>query len=429
MKDSTLLLFTKQFPYGPQETYLFNELPYLINEFKKVVIIPYDEFSYLPEQNRIKDIPEIEIFCINNNINKLNVFQKLKREFATWYIMLFEILKGREALNHLKYSKRTLSHLRHSFTSAKKLNDYIIKNNFKNILFYNYWLHGGVVISSIFNKFISKKSYPIISRAHAYDVYHKDWYTLYPTSKFLFLGFETWKVVQTDLIFPISTHAYNHFIKLFPKFKSKFKIARLGVMAPSKINEVKLSNNTAPYVFVSCSYIDERKRIYRIPELLAMLDVEVKWIHFGPGSITDVEKLQKEIDKFNLGNSCTLAGLTPNSEVINFYKNNKVDLIINLSQIEGIPVSLMEAASFGIPMVATKTVGNPEIVSNENGFLIEVDFDTPALADQLNIYFNDKEEIESKKRAAKATFLKHYDASKNYPDFIKEIKNYANEYE
>jgi hypothetical protein len=47
----------------------------------------------------------------------------------------------------------------------------------------------------------------------------------------------------------------------------------------------------------------------------------------------------------------------------------------------------------------------------------------------LNIYFNDKEEIESKKRAAKATFLKHYDASKNYPDFIKEIKNYANEYE
>jgi hypothetical protein len=281
LKDSILFLFTKQFPYGHQETYLFNELPFLIKEFKKVIIIPYDEFSYLPNQNRIQDIPGIEIFCINNNINKLSVFQKIKREFVTWYIMLFEIVKGREFFNHIKYNKRVFSQLRYSYACANNLSDYIKKNKFTNILFYNYWLHGGVVISSIFNKFANKNKYPIVSRAHAYDVYHKDWYTIYPTSKYLFLGFETWKVVQTDLIFPISTHAYNHFIKLFPTFKAKFKIARLGVIAPLEINDHKQKDNFNQYVFVSCSNIDENKRIIyfevsRLFEDWNLKDIQIK---------------------------------------------------------------------------------------------------------------------------------------------------------
>jgi len=47
---------------------------------------------------------------------------------------------------------------------------------------------------------------------------------------------------------------------------------------------------------------------------------------------------------------------------------------MNLSETEGIPVSIMEAQSAGVPILATNLGGTSEIVNNENGFLVEKDF-------------------------------------------------------
>ncbi|MDF2452215.1 MAG: hypothetical protein K0S26_1719 [Bacteroidota bacterium] len=421
MDKQTLFLFTKKFPFGHQETYLFNELPYLVKAFEKVVLIPYDEFEYLPEHNRIKEEGNLEILRVNKLHPKLSVAQKISREKAIMRIMLFEFFKGRESRNHFKYRKRNLSQLRHSYSNAISIKEFISHGSRKNILLYNYWLHGGVIISGMLNELMNSK-YPVVSRAHAYDVYHKDWYKLYPSSQYLFLGFETWKVYHTDKVYPISTHALEHFRRLFPDLKEKFVVSRLGVREQGPL---KVLANTDVVTVVSCSNIDENKRIYRIPEILSLLNRKVKWVHFGKGKEQDIEKVQQQIEKYHLSESCLLKGFTPNSEVINFYQSNTVDLFMNLSQIEGIPVSLMEAASFGIPMLATKTVGNPEIVDRENGFLVGVDFDAKTIADQLNTYFSDQQSVLKKREASYRTFNKKYNASINYPDFINNIKHVA----
>ena len=44
-----------------------------------------------------------------------------------------------------------------------------------------------------------------------------------------------------------------------------------------------------------------------------------------------------------------------------------VDLFLTVSANEGIPVSIMEAQSFGIPVIATDVGGISEIVNNVNG--------------------------------------------------------------
>ena len=49
---------------------------------------------------------------------------------------------------------------------------------------------------------------------------------------------------------------------------------------------------------------------------------------------------------------------------------NDFDLFVNMSLSEGIPVSIMEAISFGIPIIATNVGGNAEIVNDETGVLI-----------------------------------------------------------
>jgi glycosyltransferase involved in cell wall biosynthesis len=47
-------------------------------------------------------------------------------------------------------------------------------------------------------------------------------------------------------------------------------------------------------------------------------------------------------------------------------------MFISLSAAEGLPVSVMEAISFGIPVVAAAVSGVPEIVTPDTGVLVEV---------------------------------------------------------
>ena len=67
-------------------------------------------------------------------------------------------------------------------------------------------------------------------------------------------------------------------------------------------------------------------------------------------------------------------GHYPNEELLRYYGSNHVDLFINTSSTEGVPVSIMEAQSFGIPVIATDTGGVKEVVTEGTGSLLPVDF-------------------------------------------------------
>ena len=68
-------------------------------------------------------------------------------------------------------------------------------------------------------------------------------------------------------------------------------------------------------------------------------------------------------------------GNVKNSDLLEVYKNNQFDLFLNVSLSEGIPVSIMEALSFGIPCIATDVGGTKEIViDGYNGWLLKKDF-------------------------------------------------------
>jgi glycosyltransferase involved in cell wall biosynthesis len=66
-----------------------------------------------------------------------------------------------------------------------------------------------------------------------------------------------------------------------------------------------------------------------------------------------------------------LWGTVPHETIISFFKDNAVDLFVNLSVYEGVPVSIMEAISFGIPVVATDVGAVREVViTGRSGLLV-----------------------------------------------------------
>ena len=98
--------------------------------------------------------------------------------------------------------------------------------------------------------------------------------------------------------------------------------------------------------------------------------------------------LARQIHELGLGESVRLLGTIPHAELLRLYQEQRVDCVVLPSLDlgggvhEGISVALIEALAFGVPTVATRTGGLPELLSGGAGLLVPP-ADPEALADAL----------------------------------------------
>ena len=103
-----------------------------------------------------------------------------------------------------------------------------------------------------------------------------------------------------------------------------------------------------------------------------------------------------------------------------------MDLFINLSTSEGIPVSIMEAYSFGIPAIATNVGGTAELVSNKNGRLIDVTLDAIAIAKTIEELISlPITEFNLLKKEVYQTIELNFSIEKNYKHFYEMVLNHS----
>ncbi len=105
-------------------------------------------------------------------------------------------------------------------------------------------------------------------------------------------------------------------------------------------------------------------------------------------------RLQAMIDSYELNDCITLTGKLVRDEVIQRYARTAV--YVQPSRIaadgdrDGIPNVLLEAMAIGLPVVASRVSGIPELVRHrQNGLLVEAD-DAAALADSIGELIGDK---------------------------------------
>ena len=113
-------------------------------------------------------------------------------------------------------------------------------------------------------------------------------------------------------------------------------------------------------------------------------------------------------------------GRLPNRDVIAYYQTNEITFFSNVSIFEGVPVCIMEALSFGIPVIATAAGGTGELVCEENGKLLDVSIDEMQLAQTLEEAFTmDAGQYAQKRAAARKTWEEKSSAQKNYTDWCR----------
>ena len=410
-----LVLLTKHYPFGKTETYLNNEIPFLLSAFDVIIIVPIEEFDYDDLNHLCYNNPRINVIKINQFNSRLNLWRRLKIQLYALLDILREIVKGRESIEHLKHFRMCYVYSKLTYQQAYSLNIKLSgEGDIDQYSLYSYWLHKSVLVLRGLQKW-SKKKLHVVSRAHSSDLYHRNWSEIMRISDGGFMPFEQTKLKTCDEIFTISEHGLQHLNQYFPTYNRKFKLSRLGVLPPPHLSPV---HDWQKFRIVTCSAIQPHKRIYRIPEILALLtDIKIEWVHFGSGSTNDVLILNQEIEKYGLEKNVIFKDHVAHEEIIRFYSNEQVNLILNLSYAEGIPVSLMEAISAGIPAIATNAVGNPEIIDARCGFLIPVEFTATEVAEKIRNLYHDKELQVKLRYGAVAMYEERYTAEINYKNF------------
>jgi glycosyltransferase involved in cell wall biosynthesis len=128
-------------------------------------------------------------------------------------------------------------------------------------------------------------------------------------------------------------------------------------------------------------------------------------------------EIESRIERTGLGGRIRLHGGQPRPEVVRLL--SRVDAAVLASHFtrqgkrEGIPVALMEAMATGLPVVATRISGIPELVTcDHNGILVPPE-DAGALADALHRLAADPALRTRLGGAARRTIAQHFDLHAN----------------
>ena len=412
----TLFLSTNSFPHNDRETLLGLKIQLLSEKFNRIYVL-----SATPKTSVEIFIPKnVSSFYIDT---RLNVIDKIRAFLGVFSLLIFQEIIDLKTLKismNWKKIKVALNGMYISKRYSRVVRQIVNKNNLQTdkLFFHAYWCTEFPICFSEL-----KNSFPhahFSSRMHAYDLYEERHNPNY-------LPFR--KVIYSvcDKLFFISEQGKEYFKNTYKiENDSKLIVNYLGVKNSTtlKLKESKFVSNDSELVLVSCSSMIGLKRIHLIIDCLSKIkNINIKWYHFGDGSL----KEQLELAAYQKLNELTnisyfFQGHVSNELVNQFYSENKIDLFINVSQYEGVPISMMEAMSFGIPCIGTNVGGVNEIITHENGFLLDVNFKTDELANIIVDYASENGLDRLKyKEGAISTFENRFQLKKNMEVFIKAI--------
>ena len=135
----------------------------------------------------------------------------------------------------------------------------------------------------------------------------------------------------------------------------------------------------------------------------------------GDGALR--RELSRRIDDAGLSRKVELLGTQPRDRVAALLRESHVGVLASVAtasgQREGIPVALMEAMACGLPVVASRQSGIPELVVHEECGILTSPGDSHAIADALSRLARRPDEREAMGRAARERVVQKFSIEAN----------------
>ena len=409
MKNKTLILLCDNYPLSAREFFIDDEMRVIAPKFDKVLIYNASADS---GENLNRFVPaNAEIVSFSRQKLESGKLKSIFRIFKPMFVAeLFFALRNLPVKYWLSAVKIMYVEIHRAANLKKDLVGLCKAKNLNpsDCVFYSYWHDYKALALTMLRKY--GQSIKCVARAHGWDNF-ADRHT--PP----YLPFKSFIIKNLSQTYSISNAGKFYFEQyLNRKLDDKVTVSRLGKFNDRQPNMDKQPDSV---LVCSCSNLIPVKQVDKIIEVISRLQTKnIRWVHFGDGPLrADLEamaanKLQNVEFEFR--------GIVANDRILDFYAENHVDFFINLSASEGIPVSIMEALSAGIPVVATNVGGTSEAVNDKNGFLIPAEFDCGNVAGIIDNYLNSPNSDQNVYRQNAYDFWKeNYEAGKNYGEFLR----------
>jgi len=398
-----LVLFTNSYPYTPGEEFIETEIAFLALQFSDVVIFPLRRGKAqrpVPDNIRVDD--SLAKFLENGPSS--NVKRTISLFAAEPWQYLFS--KALSKMADVRLVRQVFA----QWNAAGEIYQWMLTNNEfqpnSETVYYTYWFSSATTALARFSK--EQGDLDFVTRCHGGDLYkHRVYQGVFP--------FREYVLDEIRSVHACSEDGRQHLVENYGAWEDKLKVARLGVVSAPE-NPWSIEENTIRVC--SCAYVTAVKRMATLCEALKMIveqdqSARVIWTHFGDGPLLEDLKAQAESA---VGLELDFRGSLSNSDILACYRQQPFDVFVNCSSSEGLPVSIMEAMSYGIPVVAPDVGGISELVSRKNGWLVESECTPQQVVDAIRRV---AAKPHARRANARATWKKYVDAESNYHTFAK----------
>ncbi|MGE0315539.1 MAG: glycosyltransferase [Lautropia sp.] len=407
-KSDELFLVTYEFPFGRSETFLEVEIEVLAKNFSKVWVMP-SRSAWISSGSHLlrgpsRPVPDnCDVVVLRRNILGGIGFGVLN----AWRLLLAAEFERSTTLALVRQAGIVLRDVLKVSLLANELRNWISTVDAKRFG-YAYWKSEAATTLAVLKQRGEISGF--VSRCHGGDLYHE-------IEKRIYRPFDGFTFAQSSWVAPVSQHGCDYLIERGVD-RSKVDLARLGVRLLARPS---FASDDGVLRVMSCSNAIPVKRLNLLAAALARLDVPFEWTHFGDGP--ELPKIREMARSFPRQSAAVFRGRTSNETVLEHYRSHPVDVFINVSLSEGVPVSIMEALSAGVPCIATDVGGTAEIVDEICGRLLASTVTVDDLAQQIKAVATERESWRQRRAGARRRATSRCNAEVNYADFCARLRS------
>ena len=346
---SAVVVFTFAYPYGRGEEFLDGEIPHLLTEFDRVVVVPTLQLRGRPQTRQVADgvivvppesteqrgIVKLALLGLRHPIEAGRVILRSIRGASDFAGKLddlqFDLLSTRVALQ-----------VRHRLAA--------LLDGDPELVFYGFWLGEPARIALEARRLLRRPRSPVVSRANGFDLFVERHPRGYLPQRGLILD-------GVDRVFAASVAAEEYLRDRYPEHGEKYSVERIGTSPAINPGNVRRH----PLRVVSCSYVSQVKRIPMLIDGLAELQrrgVDLIWNHIGSGDERLVDEVVAYARERLTPGTFEFLGHMESHELRQWYASNPATMFAQLSESEGgLAASIQEALAQGLPVVVTRVGG------------------------------------------------------------------------
>lgn len=345
-----IVVLTRAWPYPPGEQFVSDEAPFWVREGVEVVVMPWWAHGRpgvvpagirldltLARRNRLQDVRALLAAPLQPSVRK-EMAELLQDQTRLAPSQLVNVLRS----------------ARGALLARDALRAWIRRNGPIDVV-YSYWFDSWTLGALLLK---GEGVGRVASRVHGYDLYEDR----NPSGH---LPLRRALVDRLDLLLPVARSGGEYAVRTYGIDPSVVQHAPLGVDLAASPSPTSPQGELHLLSVAGCLPVKRVDRLIDAVQLLATAHPELKihWTHLGGGGqYDDLAPLAQAGARVHANLSADMPGQVERSQVNRLLAAGPVDLFVNTSQSEGVPVSVMEAMAHSVPAVAPAVGAMEEII-------------------------------------------------------------------